>query len=117
MNFTGLGQALSTRAVSQDSLLSWVNRELAPMVAKLRGALRILTTSTDGSICIKADPGGCIALGAEPESFQGMEGGLFLGNCTAAPTGDPVDGGYLIIVDGALSWHGSAGTVTPIAPA
>jgi hypothetical protein len=42
---------------------------------------------------------------------------VFIGNSTTAPTANPVGGGILYCVAGALLYRGSAGTVTPIAPA
>lgn len=42
---------------------------------------------------------------------------LVLGNCTAAPTGNPTSGGTLYSEAGALKWRGSSGTVTTLAVA
>lgn len=54
---------------------------------------------------------------AAAPNFQSMTGGIFLGNRTAAPTGNPANGGFLHAEAGALKWRGSAGTITEIAAA
>ena len=46
-----------------------------------------------------------------------MVGGIFVGDVTTAPTGNPAAGGFLYSVSGALTWRGSSGTSTTIAPA
>ncbi|MCK5609929.1 hypothetical protein KAR91_49105 [Candidatus Pacearchaeota archaeon] len=56
-------------------------------------------------------------LAAAAPNWQAMDRGLFIGNMSNAPTGDPTGGGYLFVDAGALKWHGSSGTVTPIAAA
>jgi len=42
---------------------------------------------------------------------------VFIGNNQVAPSTNPSNGGLLYVVGGALTWRGSSGTVTPIAPA
>ncbi len=49
--------------------------------------------------------------------WQSMDRGIFIGNVETAPTGNPVDGGYLYVEAGALKYRGSGGTVTTIGPA
>jgi len=40
---------------------------------------------------------------------------VFIGNCSAAPSGTPTGGGVLYVESGALKYKGSSGTVTTIA--
>jgi hypothetical protein len=42
---------------------------------------------------------------------------IFINDRTAAPSGNPTNGGYLYSEGGALKWRGSSGSITPIAPA
>jgi hypothetical protein len=48
-------------------------------------------------------------------NWQGMGLGIFIGNCTSAPSGNPASGGFLYVDSGALKYRGSSGTVTTIA--
>lgn len=50
-------------------------------------------------------------------SFGAGSGIVFLPNRAALPGVNPVGGGFFYAQGGALVWHGSAGTITPIAPA
>lgn len=50
-------------------------------------------------------------------NWQTMDIGLFIGNTATAPTGNPTGGGYLYVVAGALTWRGSAGTITTLGAA
>lgn len=56
-------------------------------------------------------------LAASAPNWNGMDRGLFIGNISAAPTGDPSGGGYLYVSSGALYWRGSSGNITEIARA
>jgi hypothetical protein len=49
--------------------------------------------------------------------WGGGVGVTFVGNCTTAPTANPVGGGLLYVEAGALKYRGSSGTVTTLAPA
>lgn len=65
------------------------------------------------------EPGGNIGLqgtAAAVDYGSGL-GVVFIGNATTAPTTNPVGGGVLYVNAGALTYRGSAGTVTVIAPA
>lgn len=53
---------------------------------------------------------------AEP-NYQTMDRGLFIGNVTTAPTGNPTSGGFMYSNAGAGTWRGSGGTVTAFGPA
>ncbi len=44
-----------------------------------------------------------------------MDRGVAFGNVSQAPTGDPVGGGFLYVLAGALTWRGSSGNITTIA--
>lgn len=50
-------------------------------------------------------------------NWQTMDRGLFIGDSSTAPTGNPAAGGFLYVVAGALTWRGSGGTVTTMGPA
>lgn len=50
-------------------------------------------------------------------NWQSMDRGLYLGDSTTVPAGDPANGGFLYSESGALKWRGSGGTVTTIATA
>ncbi len=56
-------------------------------------------------------------LAASLPNWQTMDRGVFMGDVSNAPTGNPASGGFLYVVSGALTWRGSAGTVTTIAAA
>ena len=48
---------------------------------------------------------------------QSMDRGIFIGDSTTAPTGNPTAGGFLYVVAGALVWRSPSGAVTELAPA
>ncbi len=50
-------------------------------------------------------------------NWQSMDRGIFIGNATTIPTGNPSSGGFLYVESGALKYRGSSGTVTPVAAA
>lgn len=50
-------------------------------------------------------------------NWQGMDRGIFIGDTSAAPAGNPASGGFLYSEAGALKWRGSGGTITTIAAA
>lgn len=50
-------------------------------------------------------------------NWQSMDRGIFIGNTSTAPTGNPASGGFLYVEAGALKYRGSSGTITTIAPA
>lgn len=50
-------------------------------------------------------------------NWQTMDRGIFIGNTSTAPTGNPSNGGFLWVEAGALKYRGSGGTVTTIANA
>ena len=50
-------------------------------------------------------------------NWQSMDRGIFIGDTSSAPTGNPSSGGFLYVESGALKYRGSSGTVTTIAPA
>ncbi len=60
---------------------------------------------------------GNVTLGETAGSFGGGEKVTFLPNAAIVPTTNPTGGGILYCQGGALKFRGSAGTVTPIAPA
>lgn len=102
-----------------------------PAATSVRGGdLHLLAGDAASAYAIPLDPGevlvrggrvggttrGNIALHAEPDSYAGMEGGLYVHDAATLPTASPAEGGFLFADGGALYWHGSAGTVTQIAP-
>lgn len=52
-----------------------------------------------------------------PPNWQSMDRGLFIGNATTVPTGNPTSGGFLYVESGALKYRGSSGTITTLGPA
>lgn len=50
-------------------------------------------------------------------SLGGGEGVIFIANATTVPSSNPTGGGILYVTAGALTYRGSGGTVTTIAPA
>lgn len=50
-------------------------------------------------------------------AWQSMEGGIFIGNASVVPTGNPTGGGYMYAEAGAGKWRGSSGTITTFGPA
>jgi hypothetical protein len=50
-------------------------------------------------------------------NWQTMDRGLFIGDRTTAPTGNPTSGGFLSVNAGAGVWRGSGGTITTFGPA
>lgn len=54
---------------------------------------------------------------AAAPNWQSMDRGFFVGDTSAAPSGNPSSGGFLYSESGALKWRGSSGTVTVLAPA
>lgn len=64
---------------------------------------------TDGNIGLHVEPG--------EVTFASMEKGIFIGDSVTSPTANPVGGGFLYEVTGALTHRGSGGTVTTIAAA
>lgn len=49
--------------------------------------------------------------------WQSMDRGIFIGDTSTAPTGNPTSGGYMYSNAGAGTWRGSGGTVTAFGPA
>jgi hypothetical protein len=49
--------------------------------------------------------------------WNSMDRGIFIGDASTAPTGNPSNGGYMYSSTGALTWRGSSGTITTIAAA
>ncbi len=56
-------------------------------------------------------------LAAAAPNWQTMDRGLFIGDTSNAPTGNPTAGGFLYSESGAGKWRGSGGTVTTFGPA
>jgi ethanolamine utilization microcompartment shell protein EutS len=68
---------------------------------------------TFGSATVSGD----LVVAAGAGSFGGGAGVAFIHNATTNPTTNPTAGGILYVTAGALTYRGSSGTVTPIAPA
>lgn len=56
-----------------------------------------------------------VATGAP--NWQSMDRGLFIGDATTVPSGNPSSGGFLYVESGALKYRGSSGTVTTLGAA
>lgn len=50
-------------------------------------------------------------------NWQSMDRGVFIGDASAVPTGNPTSGGFLYVEAGALKWRGSSGTITTLGAA
>lgn len=50
-------------------------------------------------------------------NWQTMDRGIFVGNASTVPTGNPTAGGFLYVEAGALKYRGSSGTVTTLGAA
>lgn len=68
---------------------------------------------TDGSAATE----NIALLAAAAPNWQSMDRGLFIGNATTVPTGDPSSGGFLYVESGALKYRGSSGTITTLGAA
>jgi hypothetical protein len=64
-----------------------------------------------------ATANGNISIGAVAASYQSMSGGLFVGNCSVIPSGNPAAGGFLYVEAGALKYRGPSGAITPLGAA
>lgn len=73
------------------------------------GASRILARS-DGNVAIWPT----ITAGADATTFGSGTLVMFIGNTSAAPSGNPTAGGLLYVESGALKYRGSGGTVTTL---
>jgi hypothetical protein len=56
-------------------------------------------------------------LAAAAPGWNAMDRGIFIGDTSSAPTGNPTGGGYLYVESGALKYRGSGGTITTVGPA
>ncbi len=81
---------------------------------QLNGASSITLGVSANSISIKTSN---IQLFTSTHSIGGGVGVMGIHDRTTAPTSNPSNGGILYSEAGALTWRGSSGTVTPIAPA
>lgn len=54
---------------------------------------------------------------AAAPNWQAMDRGLFIGDATTVPTGNPTAGGFLYVEAGALKYRGSGGTITTVGAA
>lgn len=66
---------------------------------------------------VRVEPTGNITLAAATGSYGSGVGVIFIGNAGTNPSANPVGGGILYVNAGALTYRGSGGTVTVIAPA
>jgi hypothetical protein len=58
-----------------------------------------------------------ISLFSNDQTYNGGSRIMFISDATAAPTANPVNGGYMFVSAGALRYMGSSGTISTIAPA
>jgi len=54
---------------------------------------------------------------AAAPNWQTMDRGLFIGDTSQVPTGNPANGGFLYVEAGALTYRGSGGTITVLGAA
>jgi len=79
-----------------------------------------LTDSGQGTVALLAETRATapnLSLLTSTKSYGGGVGVIYVPNASTNPTTDPAGGGLLYINAGALTYRGSAGTVTAIAPA
>lgn len=92
----------------------------AAVVFNELGDDRDFRVESDGlthALTVDAGTNNLVFLTSGTPNFQSMTGGIFIGNGTAIPTGNPTGGGFLYVEAGALKWRGSSGTVTTLGPA
>lgn len=121
---TTAGQPGQTLAITAQSCT-----DAAAVAATLAGKLSLSAGSatagngSGGHVLVKGGAkngtglNGNISLHADAANYQAMERGVFVGDCTTAPTGNPANGGFLYSNAGALTWRGSGGTTTVMAAA
>lgn len=77
---------------------------------------RILGDVRTHTLFLDASEDNLALCAASAPAWNSMQGGTFLADRIANPTGNPTGGGYLYSEGGALKWRGSGGTTTTIAP-
>ncbi len=79
----------------------------------------ITTEGSDSNPSIAFNPkaNGAITLFANTGSYGGGGKVLFIANCSAVPSTNPIGGGVTYVENGALKYRGSSGTVTTLAQA
>lgn len=81
------------------------------------------TTGNGGDVIIKGGGKGGdgvqgnVGINGDPASWESMQRGIFVSNCTSAPSSNPAAGGFLFADSGAGKWRGTSGTVTTFGPA
>jgi len=79
------------------------------------------TTTIGGATLVRGGTGttrnGNVHFHAQAANDQAMGNGIFIGNASSTPTGNPASGGFLYSTAGALHWLGSSGTNTTLGPA
>jgi len=56
-------------------------------------------------------------LAAAAPNWQAMDRGIFIGEASVVPTGNPASGGFLYVEGGALKYRGTSGTITTLGAA
>ncbi|HYG52319.1 MAG TPA: hypothetical protein VD905_15520, partial [Flavobacteriales bacterium] len=77
----------------------------------------VLLLRDNGTVIHEFIDGGNVGLFTSAGSYGSGTKVIFIGNCTAAPSGTPSGGGILYVESGALKFKGSSGTVSTIAVA
>ncbi len=90
-----------------------INKALADMDTRIGGDVLSHMTFWDAS----SGEENIAFLATAAPNWQSMVRGLFLGNVSTAPTGNPTAGGFMYSNAGAGTWRGSGGTVTPFGAA
>lgn len=87
----------------------------------VRGGAAGTGSGTGGDLYLGGGDGsaanGNVSMHLVNTSWQGMQKGIYIANCSAVPTGNPSTGGFLYVESGALKYRGSSGTVTTLGPA
>ncbi len=101
------------RRFSSDETETLINEDGADLDFRVAGDTLTHALFLDASA---ATENIALLTGSAP-NWQSMDGGMFLGNASTIPTGNPSSGGFLFVEAGALKFRGSSGTVTTLAAA
>ena len=121
--------SISILGTSTDGYDLFIQAQETTGVSTTAGTLHLLgglssgTNTNGGDVLIAGGVGagtgsdGNIAFGKIPNNYQSMEGGIYIADSTAVPTGTPTNGGFLYADSGALKYRGSSDTTTTLGAA
>lgn len=106
-----LNQANETSAVNSDNLT--IRAQANSNVGAFQAGNLLLRGGNNSG----GGTNGNLGLHGAAANWQSMEDGVFVGDATANPTGNPANGGFFYSTGGAGTWRGSGGTITTFGPA